>query len=770
MRRFSLVVFSLLLFQGSIFSESQNTESIVIVFDLSFSMRLSAGRMSRLDAGREAVASILQEPGAAHAEWALVLFDDTGAVREAVPFTCRTHDIEAALSKANYWALSPIDEGLRYGMELLGKGSGQKKTLILVSDCIPSPETHLPDPELYATSGVSLFVLGYKLTQNPGLQRAATEWAEKAGGEFFTVDQVRLLRKRLFDLPNGNESQDTVIKQAADTAEAARQNEDEKRSVDVLPQKSTVSYDVQFNTRRFDFALPLRNALFLPALGFSLAACIQSIAFVRSKRQKRRLTVHEPLTMIEVRHPDGKTEEYRLTGAKAVFGNVEDVDLVLPKFSLSGRKKSFITFSQAGADSVVAVFSVPVILSGVETREVRLGRDRTMRIGAYQFTYRGTPSEAEESDRSPSLSVGVYSLATVLLTVVCFVPSIPVTLAYPLPRVFQHEQTEFRSLQNLNEDASFDSSEDESLDAIPIEHEENGSSSVQAGMYQPSSLAPELQMEREPSRTEVKTVPPGGHIDAGPFDVLFIHAHPDDESLDFGVLMARASRAGKRVAVVILTDGEGGIDQYPRRIVGGKYRPYDMTGSELSQVRVMEARNALSILGCSLYVRLGLRNDSYNGTRDEKTLDAKLDRWGGREKAVDTVYRLIRELKPTLVVSPDAASRAREHYEHEATGWIVRKAVDKARADLDNTVRAHITSVDTLQRGVYPDRIAVNAMLKDAETGLTYRDIQAQALLEHRTQRDASVIGVEVLKNFRSEFYHVRFWNLDGNIESYLSD
>jgi LmbE family N-acetylglucosaminyl deacetylase len=498
--------------------------------------------------------------------------------------------------------------------------------------------------------------------------------------------------------------------------------------------------------------------------------CIQSIAFLHWKRQERRLTVHEPLTVIEVRHPDGKTDEYRLTGAKAVFGNVDDVDLVLPGFSLSGRKKSFITFSQAGTDSLVAVFSVPVILSGVETRELRLGRDKTMTIGTYQFTYRSTPSEAKESDRSPSLSVGVYSLAAVLITVVCFVPSIPVRLAYPLPRVFRHEQTEFRSTRNLTEEASFDSSEDESLDAIPIEHEENGSSSVRAGMYQPPSLTPELRMEREPSRTEVKTVPPGGHIDAGPFDILFIHAHPDDESLDFGVLMARASRAGKRVAVVILTDGEGGIDQYPRRIVGGKYRPYDMAGSELSQVRVIEARNALSILGCSLYVRLGLRNDSYNGTRDEKTLDAKLDRWGGKDAAVDAVYRLIRELKPTLVVSPDAASRAREHYEHEATGWIVRQAVDKALADLDNTVRAHITSVDPLQRGVYPDRSAVNAMLKDAETGLTYRDIQAQALLEHRTQRDASVIGVEVLKNFRSEFYHVRFWNLDGDIESYLSD
>ena len=60
--------------------------------------------------------------------------------------------------------------------------------------------------------------------------------------------------------------------------------------------------------------------------------------------------------------------------------------------------------------------------------------------------------------------------------------------------------------------------------------------------------------------------------------ILTVHAHPDDESLDFAGLICRANRAGFRTAVVIMTDGESGLDRYPDRPVGGVYAAGEMVG------------------------------------------------------------------------------------------------------------------------------------------------------------------------------------------------
>ena len=286
--------------------------------------------------------------------------------------------------------------------------------------------------------------------------------------------------------------------------------------------------------------------------------------------------------------------------------------------------------------------------------------------------------------------------------------------------------------------------------------------------------APEYQVsaavKARVRRSAIEVFAPGAEIKTEPVDILFIHTHPDDESIDFGVLMARASASGKRFAVVLFTDGESGLDQYPRRQVGGIYPDTRLSGEKLAKVRVKEAEKALSVLGCSLYIRLGLSNSSYNRQSDVLTLKAKIRQWGGERSVENALYDLIIRLKPVLVVSPDSASKAREHFEHEAAGWAAKRAVDLVLAEHGNTVKAHITSVDPLQRGYYPDSISVNAMLKDEESGLSFRGIQALALSEHKTQRDASVIGVEVLSNFRSEYYQERFWNIDCDIESFLSN
>ncbi|MBA7673796.1 1D-myo-inositol 2-acetamido-2-deoxy-alpha-D-glucopyranoside deacetylase [subsurface metagenome] len=80
-------------------------------------------------------------------------------------------------------------------------------------------------------------------------------------------------------------------------------------------------------------------------------------------------------------------------------------------------------------------------------------------------------------------------------------------------------------------------------------------------------------------------------------DIMFVHAHPDDESLDFGALMALASSSGRRTVTVLFTDGEAGLDRYPHRQVGGDYPNHRLKGRPLADVRVEEARKALAVLG-----------------------------------------------------------------------------------------------------------------------------------------------------------------------------
>ena len=248
-----------------------------------------------------------------------------------------------------------------------------------------------------------------------------------------------------------------------------------------------------------------------------------------------------------------------------------------------------------------------------------------------------------------------------------------------------------------------------------------------------------------------------------PVDALFIHAHPDDESLDFAVLMAALARGGLRIATLLLTDGESGIDRYPNRTVPAGYPPGRLAGEVLRPVRVEETRRALMILGSDYYLHLGLRNHPYNRRADELPLDAIMAAWGGEETAVNRVRAVIAALAPRLVVAPDEASEAREHFEHEATGHVVRRAIAAERA-AGRGPAAYLVSVDPFQREFYPDAVAVP---RDP-WGEDLRAVQGAALSQHHTQADASVIGIRRLLDLPFEYYRVIFWELEESLDELL--
>jgi LmbE family N-acetylglucosaminyl deacetylase len=186
----------------------------------------------------------------------------------------------------------------------------------------------------------------------------------------------------------------------------------------------------------------------------------------------------------------------------------------------------------------------------------------------------------------------------------------------------------------------------------------------------------------------------------------------------------------------------------------------------LAALRVNEASKALAMLGSRVYIRLGLKNHPYNGIADEISLEQVLQVWGGEAHLIAAVIELIDHFKPQVVVSPDQHSEAREHFEHEAVGYIIRRALEVLRNRGEDNIRGHLVSVDPLQRHKYTDTVGLSAL--DPGKGIYWRNVQARALKAHRTQRDAAVIGLERLPNFAREYYQTQFWALTESVESFF--
>lgn len=284
----------------------------------------------------------------------------------------------------------------------------------------------------------------------------------------------------------------------------------------------------------------------------------------------------------------------------------------------------------------------------------------------------------------------------------------------------------------------------------------------------PEALAPETY-EQQADSAELQAwqrsdklivVPPGGEVPEFDLDILFIHAHPDDEALDFGILMALADSAGLKTGLITFTDGGSGLDIYPGRPVADPYPDYRMEGDELADIRAGELVRAAEVLGIDLVIRLGLKNHPYNRLKDELSPDEVLEIWGGREALADLLLEIIDKTSPETVAAPDVPGPAREHFEHEAVGSLAAEVMTRMRADVsDSPPVRFITCVDPRQNLLYPEASLVDAGLKVGlkEGDVSLRDVQLRALAMHKTQNDAVNVGTGFLPAFPAEYYQIQY-------------
>jgi N-acetyl-1-D-myo-inositol-2-amino-2-deoxy-alpha-D-glucopyranoside deacetylase len=158
--------------------------------------------------------------------------------------------------------------------------------------------------------------------------------------------------------------------------------------------------------------------------------------------------------------------------------------------------------------------------------------------------------------------------------------------------------------------------------------------------------------------------------------LLFVHAHPDDETLTNGATIAHYAARGAQVHVVTCTLGEEG------EVIGDRWAQLAVDhADQLGGYRIGELTAALNALGVGAPIFLGgpgrWRDSGMAGTarrRQRRFIDAD------EREAIGALVSLIRTLRPHVVVTYDA-NGGYGHPDHVHAHVITTAAVATAGAD-----------------------------------------------------------------------------------------
>ena len=697
-------------------------KSVVLLFDLSYSMRLFDTHLSqaRIDRAKRAAAALLDR-AAKNEEWALLTFSDRDVIRVLFPFTKRVEDIVPVITSLKSHDTSPLDRALREaGRYIIEEGKGDQREIILISDCVVT-EGGYPSPDLFIEHGIRLNIIGFKLQTNPFWEAAARALARATGGDFFPLNRD----DTPFLYPLG----------AGQSGASYRSN--------------------------------LKTLLVIEGFLLLLLAVLAAYSIYRIKlwRRPRAAKAEEYVKFLSlcILDPGGGKKIHRFSSFPVLVTRKKGGELSIEEGAepAAPRRPGSMQGITIDMDNQKAQLKAikPLLVNGVMRSEKKLKPGDRINLSGYRLVVEGFFSERLKGPEIKKPDLMLQGAAFVFLIVLALIlPGIFV----PAGRAAAGSEAASQSAAEKKRSVSSKTSSKTSLKG-----EDFGAMAPAQGGYDAAAVIG-MALGRAGSFKSTKSlelVEPDQKPEFYQADLLFIHAHPDDESLDFGGLMAMAAGGGKRIVEVLFTDGESGLDQYPRRIAGGLYPAGDMSGSELAGVRVKEAAAALQILGAETYIRLGLPNHPYSSVAQELTISRIMKSWGGEERVLSRLLELIRGYRPKVIISPDGPSRAREHFEHEAVGYLTKKALAGLKMAGDNFVMGHLVSVDPLQRGLYPHAFKLEVMGRN----IPFRFQQLQALKAHETQRDASVIGIEVRANFKDEYYYLEFWDSGMTLDEYLS-
>ena len=159
--------------------------------------------------------------------------------------------------------------------------------------------------------------------------------------------------------------------------------------------------------------------------------------------------------------------------------------------------------------------------------------------------------------------------------------------------------------------------------------------------------------------------------------VLFVHAHPDDETIGSGATMAHYAAAGDHVTLVTCTLGEEGEIHLPELSLMAAAE-----GDQLGGYRLAELQRACAAMGVTDFRILGgagRYRDS--GMMGEPANDNPRAFWGADlDVAAEYLLEIIREVRPQVVVTYDA-NGGYGHPDHIQAHRVAMRAVELAQAN-----------------------------------------------------------------------------------------
>ncbi len=181
--------------------------------------------------------------------------------------------------------------------------------------------------------------------------------------------------------------------------------------------------------------------------------------------------------------------------------------------------------------------------------------------------------------------------------------------------------------------------------------------------------------------------------------LLAVHAHPDDETLATGALLATWAAAGRPVTVVTATRGERG------EVIGRRWAALEGDGPALAAHREEELAGALRALGVRDHgfldeaVAADVRYEDSGmawvgagraGAAEDRPADAFA--FAPLEEAADALARLLRSRRPQVVVTYEPGG-GYGHPDHVRTHDVTMLALQLAAQEADAYSPPHVVPV-----------------------------------------------------------------------------
>jgi N-acetyl-1-D-myo-inositol-2-amino-2-deoxy-alpha-D-glucopyranoside deacetylase len=143
--------------------------------------------------------------------------------------------------------------------------------------------------------------------------------------------------------------------------------------------------------------------------------------------------------------------------------------------------------------------------------------------------------------------------------------------------------------------------------------------------------------------------------------LIFVGAHPDDETFAVGGTLAQYAKAGISVYYLCATRGEA-----------GSIKPEFMKGFEnAGDMRTAELECAAAVLGLAGVMYLGYRDSGMIGSEDNKNPEALVN--APVDEVAERIVKILRDVRPQVVVTHDPIGGYR-HPDHIAVHNATVKA------------------------------------------------------------------------------------------------